>query len=150
VGERGPAPKPTRLRVLEGNPGRRPLPKNEPQPAAGAPSCPSILSPEARAQWRKLVKAMPDGLLTKADQIILATLCEAWADWCEAVEDLRVNGWYYTTEKGFEGQRPAAAKMKQATATIISLSSRLGLSPADRTRLSMPEAAPKTLEELLG
>ena len=38
--QRGTKPKPTRLKALEGNPGRRPLPKNEPvveEPLGSAP-----------------------------------------------------------------------------------------------------------------
>ncbi|HZK10243.1 MAG TPA: phage terminase small subunit P27 family, partial [Clostridia bacterium] len=34
---RGRKPKPTALKVLEGNPGKRPLNKNEPQPERKAP-----------------------------------------------------------------------------------------------------------------
>jgi P27 family predicted phage terminase small subunit len=136
--------------VLEGNPGRRPLPKNEPQPATGVPSRPELLSPEAKREWSRIVDGLPPDLLTKVDRAMLAAFCQAWADWCEAVEDLRVNGWYYTTEKGYEGQRPAAAKMVKAREALVTLSGKIGLSPADRTRLSMPEKPEKTLEELLG
>jgi hypothetical protein len=32
MGRRGPPPQPTKLRLLSGNPGKRPLPRAEPQP----------------------------------------------------------------------------------------------------------------------
>jgi hypothetical protein len=52
VGKRGPAPKPTELRILEGNPSRRPLPTNEPQYPSGLPTKPKRMSPGAkRALW---------------------------------------------------------------------------------------------------
>ncbi len=38
MGQRGPAPKPTALRILEGNPGKRPLNASEPRPRAGRPA----------------------------------------------------------------------------------------------------------------
>jgi hypothetical protein len=40
---RGRPPKPTALKVFEGNPGKRDLNNQEPQPKKGAPSCPKTL-----------------------------------------------------------------------------------------------------------
>ena len=37
---RGRRPKPTRLKLLTGNPGKRPLNDDEPQPQAAIPECP--------------------------------------------------------------------------------------------------------------
>lgn len=37
---RGKKPKPTNLKILEGNPGKRPLNLNEPKPIPIAPECP--------------------------------------------------------------------------------------------------------------
>ena len=45
---RGRKPKPTALKVLEGNPGKRPLNENEPKPENKAPRCPSWLEQEAK------------------------------------------------------------------------------------------------------
>ena len=39
---RGRKPKPTALKVLEGNPGKRPLNENEPIPPKGSIKCPSL------------------------------------------------------------------------------------------------------------
>ncbi len=139
MGPVGRPPVPTKLKLLRGNPGRRPLPKSEPQPAEGLPTRPELLSPEAKREWKRLTSALPPGLLTKADRAALTFASLAWADFCEAVKELREHGWYYTTETGYEGQRPAAAKMYKAREAYVTLSGRLGLSPSDRTRLSMPE-----------
>ena len=43
----GPPPKPTKLKLLAGNPGKRPLNENEPEPEAVAPSVPAHLDDEA-------------------------------------------------------------------------------------------------------
>ena len=45
---RGRKPKPTNLKVLEGNPGQRPLNDNEPKPGKKAPTCAAWLEPEAK------------------------------------------------------------------------------------------------------
>ncbi len=50
---RGRKPKPTALKVLEGNPGKRPLNLNEPKPEKKAPKCPSWLEPEAKKRMEK-------------------------------------------------------------------------------------------------
>lgn len=43
LAQRGRKPKPTAVKQLEGNPGKRQLNANEPKPAARAPSCPKGL-----------------------------------------------------------------------------------------------------------
>ena len=48
----GRPPKPTYLKVLEGNPGKRPLNENEPKPKPSAPKCPAWLSPVCQRQLK--------------------------------------------------------------------------------------------------
>jgi hypothetical protein len=47
---RGRRPKPTRLKMLTGNPGKSPLHGDEPRPDANIPECPPELGPVARAE----------------------------------------------------------------------------------------------------
>ena len=51
---RGRKPKPTALKVLEGNPGKRPLNDREPVPPKGTLKCPAWLLPEAKKEWKRL------------------------------------------------------------------------------------------------
>ena len=46
----GRKPKPTRLKIIQGNPGKRPLNKNEPQPERRLMRAPSHLSEEAKKE----------------------------------------------------------------------------------------------------
>ena len=55
---RGRKPKPTAIKVLEGNPGKRPLNKFEPAPEKKAPPCPEWLNGEAKAEWERLADKM--------------------------------------------------------------------------------------------
>ena len=55
---RGRKPKPTRLKLIEGNPGRRPIRGHEPQPPASQPTCPAHLSPTAKAEWKRLAQSL--------------------------------------------------------------------------------------------
>jgi phage terminase small subunit len=77
MGSRGPAPKPTDLRILEGNLARRPLPAKEPQYPAGLPIKPKRMSPGARRIWDQLVDEMAGAyILRSVDQRALWHLCE--------------------------------------------------------------------------
>ena len=74
---KGPAPKPTSIRVFEGMRGHRPLPTNEPVYAAGIPDRPKGLSAGARKVWDDLIAEMaPSGVLRRVDGFALAQLCE--------------------------------------------------------------------------
>lgn len=64
--------KPTALRVLEGNRGKRPLPQGEPVSPAGA-VCPSWLSPAAREMWKLYAPTYEVmGCLRQADTLAFA------------------------------------------------------------------------------
>lgn len=90
---RGRKPKPTALKVLEGNPGKRPLNTDEPKPKKKAPKCPSWLEPEAKKEWRRMSKTLEKiGVLTQVDGAAFAGYCQAYARWREAEEFLTKHG----------------------------------------------------------
>ncbi len=71
---------PTSLRLLRGNPGKRPIPAGEPKPAAIAPPMPSDLDPIARREWRRLAPTFVRlGILTAVDGMAFAELCTSYA-----------------------------------------------------------------------
>ena len=77
MGLRGPPPKPTRMRILEGNRGRRPLPANEPQYPPGVPERPRGMSVGAQKIWGALAGEMAaSGVLRTVDALALMQLCE--------------------------------------------------------------------------
>jgi DNA modification methylase len=51
---RGRRPKPSRIKALTGNPGKRPLNAHEPRPVPALPECPPELSPAGRQEWGRL------------------------------------------------------------------------------------------------
>src|SRR5262252_8597359 len=84
MGRRGPPPKPTAIRILEGNPSGRPLNENEPQYAAGAvtddPPVDIAQDAIAAAEWRRLVPMLRQArVLTDADLAALLALCREWS-----------------------------------------------------------------------
>ena len=70
-------PKPTKLKIIEGNPGKRPLPENEPKPRPKAPSIAEGLDDNAREMWEFLAPKLEKmGLLTEIDGDSFANLCQ--------------------------------------------------------------------------
>jgi phage terminase small subunit len=120
----GRPPKPTRLKVLQGNPGKRSLPKNEPKPAAGA-APPPWMSPAARKEWARLApRLLKLGLLTELDAEALAILCGHLA--CAG----------QLSSQGLPIDPRVSSEIRQ-------LMGRFGMTPADRSKVSaVPEAAP--------
>ena len=54
----GRKPKPTRLKVLEGNPGKQKLPKGEPQPEHELPLPPSHLDAYGIEEWNRISEGL--------------------------------------------------------------------------------------------
>ncbi len=136
----GPPPKPTKLRILQGNPAKRPLPKNEPQPKEDLGNRPSWLDAEAKREWKRIVTALgPAKVLTAADWSVLAATCQCWSLYVAAVNDIRENGYMFETGTGYQAQRPAVSIMVKMLEKLSVLWAKLGLSPADRVRLALPE-----------
>jgi P27 family predicted phage terminase small subunit len=143
MGKRGPAPKPTHLRAIEGNPSRRPLPSNEPVPT-GAPVCPDYLGALARQAWERVLASTPPGMVTAADTGVLIAYCEA----CELMETASRELAEYRDLAGSALLRdgkphPLIRVRRDAAQTMAAMGAKLGLSPSDRSGLKLPEAQTK-------
>lgn len=134
----GPSKKPTNLRILEGNPSRRPINEAEPQPEAGV-GCPGWLSKGAKAEWKRIVPVLEAcRVLTKADVAIVASYCQAWADYEAITRTLNAMP-DKTLEGGPHGRRvaPEVSLQKQYFEVILKAGAKLGLSPSDRTGIKV-------------
>lgn len=81
--------KPTALKLVQGNPGKRALNPAEPKPARALPSPPDHISIRARNAWGRVATMLDRmGVLTEADGLALERLCECYADILEARESL--------------------------------------------------------------
>ena len=99
---RGRRPKPTRLKMLTGNPGKRPLNTSEPRPDVAIPECPSELGPVARREWDRLAGDLAAlRLLTNLDRAALAAYCGAYALWAEATEAIQKYGTMVKSPSGY-------------------------------------------------
>lgn len=89
----GRKPKPTAVKKLEGNPGKRKLNTKEPVPGKGMPDCPKWLLPDAREEWKRLSEKLNQmGVLTEIDRSAFAAYCQSYARWKEA-QATTINLW---------------------------------------------------------
>jgi P27 family predicted phage terminase small subunit len=145
----GRRPKPTHLRVVGGNAGKRPLNKSEPKPARERPSPPSHVSDKARETWGYVTGILDDmGVLTKADAMAVEVLCEAYADHIAARAALKDFGSsYYETvsESGSVMHRahPAVALISDTDRRIKAWLGEFGLTPSARTRVQSSDGVDK-------
>ena len=155
MAQRGRKPKPTALKVLEGNPGGRPLNPNEPKPAKKAPRCPAWLEDEAKKEWKRMGKTLEQmGLLTEMDMAAFAGYCQAYARWKEAEEFITQHGSIVKTPSGYWQQVPQVSIAQTYLKIMNKFAEQFGLTPSSRSRIiASSESSGSTvdeMEELLG
>lgn len=149
MGRRGPQPKPSALKKLLGNPGKRVLNDNEPIPPDGAIVAPDYLHPAGKPYWDQLAPVLAAmRVLTVADVHVLARLVNHYVRYKELHTFLMKKGPAGTTYtvKDSKGkvQRvaefPQAWEFRQLQSAIMLHERELGLTPASRTRLRVEQA----------
>lgn len=138
-------PKPTALRVLEGNPGKRAINRNEPKPT-GTPTCPKHLDKAARVEWKRIsVDLSRLGLLTSVDRAALAAYCAAWSRWITAEENVQKFGAVIKSPKsGYPVQNPYVGIANTSLQLMHRFATEFGLTPSSRVRLSVDAAPPSS------
>jgi len=140
--------KPTALKVLEGNRGRRPLNNNEPQPDSVIPDCLDWLEPDAKEAYEQLAPMLNRlGLLTEADGHALAAYCSAFARWKRATEHIQKHGDTYPIRDNngdikYIQQFPEVSIANKAMTMMHKWGSAFGLSPSSRSNLAVNLSKP--------
>jgi P27 family predicted phage terminase small subunit len=81
----GRRPKPTAIKILEGNPGKRKIVADDLQPEAGAPEMPKGMTFAAQREFRFMTEVLLElGVLTRVDGKALAAYSECYSRWEEA------------------------------------------------------------------
>jgi P27 family predicted phage terminase small subunit len=147
---RGRRPKPTRLKVLTGNPGRRPLNADEPRPEPEVPECPAELGPVARREWDRMANELaPLRILTSLDRAALAAYCGAYAMWAEATEAIQKFGTMVKSPSGYPVQSPYVSIANRQAEIMMRIASEFGFTPASRSRISAPASDERTLFDVI-
>lgn len=144
MGKRGPKPKPTALRVFEGDPGRL-LGKRAGEMQAAAPVVlpdpPDWLGEIGKQVWAKVAPVLYRiGCLTENDLNALALYCEAWEEFFDARKEIETCGPTAYTDKGTCYQHPAVGRKNKAIQRIRQFGGDFGMSPAARVGLHIQPA----------
>ena len=126
-GKSGPRRKPTKLRILEGNRSRTPIPK-EVLPTADAKKPSRFKTPLEKKAWEKLTPPLfACGLATNADQEMLERMCYWWA---VHIEHAYMNP-------------PDLINSERAFKQFDRIAGRFGMTPSDRAGLDVTREQPK-------
>ena len=138
----GRKPKPTSLRLVEGNPGKRALPKNEPKPAPVKPRMPAYLHGEGRKHWTSLASKLERlGVLTEVDEDVLGVYADAYGRWREAEVHIRKEGAVIQQPpSGRRAENPWVALRNRALDDMRRLAPELGIGAASRSRIEVKKA----------
>lgn len=145
---RGRRPTPTHLKVVTGNPGRRPI-KDTVEPEVEAPPCPAHLSAEAKAEWGRIVpELMGLRLLSQMDMAALAMYCQCYGRWQYAEQVLSgaiaemqdQASMVIASPNGFPVQSPWLNIANRAMEQCKSFLVEFGMSPSSRARIAPASA----------
>lgn len=146
---RGRKPKPTHLRILEGNPGHRAINDAEPVPVGDLTDPPDWFTESQRNNWFTALAHAPQGLLRKLDSSTLAVWAIA-ADLhqraCEAQARLDATTALPLLTKSPSGmamQSPYVGIINRQAQIMLKAASELGFTPSSRSRVKSHGASTK-------
>lgn len=142
MGQRGPHPKPTALRLLHGD---RPSRINTEEPPApdGMPQCPAEVSPAVREVWDYTIAQLSAmNVASPADRDALLCYCEAVVTHRQASAVLARSNILIKRIDGDGFMRNPALAVQRDAATLISrFAQHFGLSPSARSELRQPKGS---------
>ena len=138
----GRKPQPTKLKVLHGNPGKRALNKNEPQPELTRPEPPEHISAVAKEEWNRISSELYSlKLLSNIDRSALAAYCQAYARWVDAEKTIGEKGLLIKTTNGNVIQSPLVGIANTSLQIMHKFLVEFGMTPSSRSRITVGEGA---------
>lgn len=140
---KGRKPKPTHLKIVGGNPGRRPLNLREPWPSEPIGAPPEWMTARQQSIWADAVASAPHGLLRDLDASALATWVIEYdivqrSVMLQAKLDARGGAeLLMKTAQGHMRQSPYVQAIRQHTLVMMRAAAELGFTPSARTRVQL-------------
>jgi len=138
---------PTALKLLKGNPGKRPISKDEPEFDSGVPERPKWLSdPVAIVEWKRLTKLLSSaGVLTVGDGDTLAMYCYILSQIDAITKSIAENGHVafdikINSDTGEEimvnpKSNPLSLRLENYIKELRTYSGLFGLDPSSRSKI---------------
>ncbi len=135
----GRRPTPKNLVLLRGNPGRRPVAKDIPDPpVVQVPEPPELLSMQAREHWPEFAELLSKmHVLSGADLPALCMLCESYSIYWEAMAGVRQYGIMSITPNNYVQRSEYLNTAFKALDECFKIMSEFGLTPSSRTKVRM-------------
>jgi len=153
----GPHSKPTALKILHGNPGKRAINHLEPKVKQDkAPACPKHVKGVAKKEWNRISNTLFDmGVLTDADTTVLSGYCMLYARWVQIEKELAKSKILmikhtvdsYGNEHIEAKPNPLVNMARQTLHEIRLFCSEFGLTPSSRAKLQVPGQSDEDPEE---
>ncbi len=147
----GRKPKPTAIKKLAGNPGKRRLNELEPKPGPTDAKMPrGVLPKYGQKLWRELAPKMIElGVLTDVDLAAFEMMCIHYALARQALDEVNLIG-LTIEEEGKTKKNPAMQAFRENSQAYKALLVEFGLTPSSRSRIeSTPFDNEPTLAEIL-
>jgi P27 family predicted phage terminase small subunit len=142
MGARGPAPKPTNLKLIQGTFRKDRAPRTEPQPETKAPKMPTWLNRDGKREWKRIIGELEElGLVSELDRNVLAAYCQAFGEWREHSRAVYENGTTTISGAGSIVAHPEVAMRNDAYRRMLKAAQEFGLTPSSRTRINGAEGA---------
>ena len=142
----GRSPKPTHLKIIEGEKNKNRINKNEPKPRPVAPNCPKHLDKVARAEWNRMAPLLEKlGILTEIDGTAFAAYCQLYSRWIAIEKELR-NSKLLMLKHTIDGAgnehieakaNPLEVMARQTLQQIRSYCMEFGMTPSSRSRMTI-------------
>lgn len=135
---RGRPPLPTSIKVARGNPGKRPLNEDEPQPDGVVGDPPDYILGDALDEWNRTApKLEACGVLTSVDRPFLIAYCQAWARYLDAERRILKSGEVVMSPNKYPIQNPYRAIANKALEQCRAFWSEYGMTASARTRIKV-------------
>lgn len=139
MGRRGPAPTPTRVKLLAGETRPSRVNFSEPVPASTPPRMPRDMDPDAKVVWRRIVRDSPEGVIRSIDADSLRCYCEAVSRYAQASRLYAKSGPLLNTRAGVV-KNPLHQVVREQAEAIRMFARELGLTPSARAGLRIEPA----------
>jgi P27 family predicted phage terminase small subunit len=136
---RGRKPKPTHLKLVAGNPGRRELNEDEPIPEGDLDAPPDWLTERQQESWRYAIANAPTGLLKRLDRSVLTAFVIAEDMHRDASQMIAKYGAVVKAPgTGVPMQSPYVSILNKQAVIMMRASSEMGFTPSSRSRVKVP------------
>ena len=138
MGRRGPAPTPTKLKLLRGETRPSRIDLQTPEPRDRRPVMPPDMDVPAQGVWRRVMREFgPTGVITAADHDALRCYCEAVARYEHAARLLATSGPLVRGARSGELVKNPLHQVVRDDADLVRAYAReLGLTPSARNGLA--------------